>query len=211
MSDVFFPDLNMAYDFVKAPYYNTRIVQSVNGRELRACLQPQPKFNITLNFPVLSQRGLEDEFKTLENFFIARRGSFDSFLFEMLDDNEATIIIRGDGSSTYTLNLGDVQLSNVEPVESTHAYPLMWNSNGSTLMWSTNGSDLMWDNSILYTVSKDGIVQFNQPINSDMIVTINVKYYYRCRFAEDSQQFTLFCEKLWKGEVALIASLGNHL
>ena len=211
MSDVFFPDLNIAYDFVKAPYYNTRIIQSVNGRELRACLQPQPKFNITLNLPVLSQRGLETEFKTLENFFIARQGSFDSFLFEMLDDNEATIIIRGDGSSTYTLYLGDIQLSNVEPVTSTRAYPLMWNSNGSTLMWSTNGTDLMWDNSILYTVTKDGVVQFNQPINSDVVVSINVKYYYRCRFAEDSQQFTLFSEKLWKGEVALVASLGNHL
>ena len=211
MSDVFFPDLNMAYDFVKAPYYNTRIIESVNGRELRACLQPQPKFNITLNFPVLSQRGLEDEFKILENFFIARRGSFDSFLFEMLDDNEATIIIRGDGSSTYTLYLGDVQLSNVEPIASTPAYPLMWNSSGSTMMWSTNGADLMWDNSISYTVSKDGIVQFSQPIGDDVIVSINVKYYYRCRFAEDSQQFTLFCEKLWKGEVNLMASLGNHL
>ena len=211
MSDIFFPDLNLAYDFVKTPQFNTRIATSINGRELRACLQPQPKFQLQLSLPVLSDRDFENEFTTIHDFFLDRRGSFDSFLFKMLDDNSKTFSIIGNGSDTYLLIDGSTQYSNVKPQSSINLTPMMWNEDTSTKMWNENDSTLMWSDLVSFSIDKNGVLKTSKPINENYKFDVTVEYYYRCRFSEDSQQFTLFCEKLWKGEISLAASLGAHI
>ena len=211
MSNLFFPDLNLAYDYIKTPMYSTQIATSVNGKEIRACMQPQPKFEIILNLPVLSERNDEDEFTRLIDFFNDRRGSFDSFLFKAPDDYKANVIVHGNGSSVYTLNKGSIQYANVKVIPKTIETPLMWNANDQILMWKTDDSSLMWNPKYSYTVSSSGIVTFSESLAYGLSVLIPIEYYYRCRFSEDSQQFTNFCEKLWRGEVTLAASLGNHI
>ena len=98
MSDVLFPDVCIGYDFVKKPMFNTKIMTSVNGRELRASYQAVPKYEISLSLPVLHES--KKELQKIENFFIERKGAFDSFLFKMPYDNEYDCTFIGDGETT---------------------------------------------------------------------------------------------------------------
>ncbi|MDB9695044.1 DUF2460 domain-containing protein, partial [Acinetobacter nosocomialis] len=51
MSDVLFPELpGLEWDLTKTPMFNTKIMQSVNGRELRASYQAVPKYQISMSF-----------------------------------------------------------------------------------------------------------------------------------------------------------------
>ena len=43
-------------------------------------------------------------------------------------------------------------------------------------------------------------------------MSVSGTYYYRCRFADDEQQYTNFMSKLWKAnKVDMIGSLGNKV
>ena len=56
MSDVLFPDLRIGYDLTRKPMFNTKIMTSVNGRELRAGYQAVPKYEFSLTLPGLQER-----------------------------------------------------------------------------------------------------------------------------------------------------------
>jgi hypothetical protein len=209
MSDLLFPDLCIGYDFVKKPMFNTKIMTSVNGRELRASYQAVPKYEISLSLPIL--RESKKEIQKIEDFFIARRGAFDSFLFKMPWDDEYECTFNGDGQ-TDTFQLykksgeGVIPLGNTEIFETED--PLMWDENLDTPMW-TDLEALMW--AMQYSVSKNGVLTLPVPLAAGDKVTVKGTFYYRCRFADDSQAFTLFSYRLWKGEVTLIGSLGNKV
>ena len=58
MSDVLFPELpGLEWDLSKKPIFNTKIMESVNGRELRASYQAVPKYEISLSFGLFSPPG----------------------------------------------------------------------------------------------------------------------------------------------------------
>lgn len=205
MSDVLFPDLRIGYDLTRKPMFNTKIMTSVNGRELRASYQAVPKYEFSLTLPGLQER--KGELQAIEDFFIARRGAFDSFLFKMPWDNEYECTFNGDGTTTsFQLYKGQLPLGNTETFESED--PLMWNEDLDTPMW-TDLNARMWD--MQYSVSKKGILTLPVPLAAGDSVTVKGNFYYRCRFADDGQAFTLFSYRLWKGEVTLIGSLGNKV
>lgn len=205
MSDVLFPDVCIGYDFVKKPMFNTKIMTSVNGRELRASYQAVPKYEISLSLPIL--RESKREIQKIEDFFIARRGAFDSFLFKMPWDNEYECTFNGDGTTTsFQLYKGQLPLGNTETFETED--PLMWDEDLGKRMW-TDLEARMWD--MQYGVSKNGVLTLPVPLAAGDKVTVKGTFYYRCRFSDDSQAFTLFSYRLWKGEVTLIGSLGNKV
>ncbi|ENU40174.1 DUF2460 domain-containing protein [Acinetobacter johnsonii] len=205
MSDVLFPDVCIGYDFVKKPMFNTKIMTSVNGRELRASYQAVPKYEISLSLPIL--RESKREIQKIEDFFIARRGAFDSFLFKMPWDNEYECTFNGDGTTTsFQLYKGQLPLGNTETFETED--PLMWDEDLDKPMW-TDLEARMWD--MQYGVSKNGVLTLPAPLAAGDKVTVKGTFYYRCRFADDGQAFTLFSYRLWKGEVTLIGSLGNKV
>ena len=205
MSDVLFPDVCIGYDFVKKPMFNTKIMTSVNGRELRASYQAVPKYEISLSLPIL--RESKREIQKIEDFFIDRRGAFDSFLFKMPWDNEYECTFNGDGTTTsFQLYKDQLPLGNTETFETED--PLMWDEDLDRPMW-TDLEVRMWD--MQYGVSKNGILTLPVPLAAGDKVTAKGTFYYRCRFADDGQAFTLFSYRLWKGEVTLIGSLGNKV
>ena len=52
----------------------------------------------------------------------------------------------------------------------------------------------------------------NKPLNEGEMMSVSGTYYYRCRFADDEQQYTNFMSKLWKAnKVDMIGSLGNKV
>ncbi len=162
MSDVLFPELRIGYDLTRKPMFNTKIMTSVNGRELRASYQAVPKYEFSLNLPGLEER--KGELQAIEDFFIARRGAFDSFLFKMPWDNEYDCTFIGDGIRTsFQLYKGQLPLGNTETFETED--PLMWDEDLGKRMW-TDLEARMWD--MQYGVSKNGYCYINRTILKTM-------------------------------------------
>ena len=212
MSDVLFPELTIGYDLKRKPMFNTKIMTSVNGRELRASYQAVPKYEFSLSLPGLQER--KGELQEIEDFFIARRGAFDSFLFKMPFDDEYDCTFIGDGSSsTFQIYKGlgiKTPVSHVEGKWIGVINPNMWNQATSKKMWDADIEKPMW-NQATASISKNGILQFSEPLEEGIGLSVKGTYYYRCRFGDDEQSFTLFSYRLWKGEVTLIGSLGNKV
>ena len=122
-------------------------------------------------------------------------------------DNEYECTFNGDGTTTsFQLYKGQLPLGNTETFETED--PLMWDEDLDKPMW-TDLEARMWD--MQYGVSKNGVLTLPVPLAAGDSVTVKGNFYYRCRFADDSQAFTLFSYRLWKGEVTLIGSLGNKV
>ncbi|WP_151808939.1 DUF2460 domain-containing protein [Acinetobacter soli] len=213
MSDVLFPELpGLEWDLTKTPMFNTKIMQSVNGRELRASYQAVPKYQISMSFAFLRESKGRKELQKLEGFFLERRGSFDSFLFKMPEDNEFQCTFIGDGVQTSfqlykQINTTQLSLQHTQADQSEN--PLMWSVISSSRMW-TNPTSLMWV--LQFSINSKGLVLFTIPLAAGESVTITGTYYYRCRFADDEQQYTHFMSKLWKaGKVEMVGSLGNKV
>ncbi|NNH88179.1 DUF2460 domain-containing protein [Acinetobacter terrae] len=212
MSDVLFPDLIIGYDLKRKPMFSTKIMTSVNGRELRASYQAVPKYEFSLSLPGLQER--KGELQEIEDFFIARRGAFDSFLFKMPFDNEYSCTFVGDGAATnFQLYKGSgvkTPVSHTQAISAISANPYMWNQNDSKLMWDKPDETLMWNMGTVQ-ISKSGQLILSKPLEAGIKIDVKGTYYYRCRFADDDQSFTLFSYRLWKGDVTLIGSLGNKV
>lgn len=209
MSDVLFPDLRIGYDLMRKPMFNTKIMTSVNGREQRASYQAVPKYEFSLTLPGLQER--KGELQAIEDFFIARRGAFDSFLFKMPWDNEYECTFVGDGTTTsFQLYKGQLPLGNTQSQVAMDLDPTFWNEDDNQQFWSDNDDELFWDDTKI-TVSKSGVVQATKPLKAGHKFSVNGTFYYRCRFADDGQAFTLLSYRLWKGELTLIGSLGNKV
>ncbi|MDU4061175.1 MAG: DUF2460 domain-containing protein [Acinetobacter baumannii] len=213
MSDVLFPELpGLEWDLTKTPMFNTKIMQSVNGRELRASYQAVPKYQISMSFAFLRESKGRNELQQLEGFFLERRGSFDSFLFKMPEDNEFQCTFVGDGVQTSfqlykQINTTQIPLQHTQAEQSED--PLMWSENASKLMWSDPESQ-MW--LLQFGITTNGLLQMSIPLAAGESITITGTYYYRCRFADDEQQYTNFMSKLWKAEkVEMVGSLGNKV
>ena len=208
MSDVLFPEICIGYDFVRKPVFSTNIMTSVSGRELRARHYAVPRYEFSLQIPVL--RESKKELQKIENFFLDRFGSFDSFLFKAPLDNEFESEFIGDGVKT-VFQLYKQTGEQKIPITNVEAFGkvLMWNRD-QNLMWSSNDQTLMWSNDY-YQITKDGLVIFSSPPAAGQVINLTGTFYYRCRFAEDSQEFTLFSYKLWRGQINLVGSFGNKI
>ncbi|WP_288378811.1 DUF2460 domain-containing protein [uncultured Acinetobacter sp.] len=213
MSDVLFPELpGLEWDLTKTPMFNTKIMQSVNGRELRASYQAVPKYQISMSFAFLRESKGRNELQQLEGFFLERRGSFDSFLFKMPEDNEFQCTFIGDGVQTSfqlykQINTTQIPLQHTQAEQSED--PLMWSENASKPMWS-DPDNQMW--LLQFGITTNGLLQMPIPLAAGESITITGTYYYRCRFADDEQQYTNFMSKLWKaGKVEMVGSLGNKV
>ncbi|WP_407517050.1 DUF2460 domain-containing protein [Acinetobacter baumannii] len=213
MSDVLFPELpGLEWDLTKTPMFNTKIMQSVNGRELRASYQAVPKYQISMSFAFLRESKGRNELQQLEGFFLERRGSFDSFLFKMPEDNEFQCTFVGDGVQTSfqlykQINTTQIPLQHTQAEQSEDL--LMWSENASKPMWSDPESQ-MW--LLQFVITNNGMLQLSIPLLEGESITVTGTFYYRCRFADDEQQYTNFMSKLWKaGKVDMIGSLGNKV
>lgn len=217
MSNELFPELpGLEWDMVKTPTFNTKIMTSVNGRELRASYQAVPKYEISLSYAFLRENKGRTELQQLEGFFLERRGAFDSFLYKMPDDNEFSCNYLGDGSTTTfqlykTMHNSKLPLGNTKEQITGEVDPNMWNQTTTKTMWDSNVSKPMWNNATAQ-VTTDGKYILSEPLDVGVGITVSGTFYYRCRFKDDEQQFVNFMHKLWKaGKVELVGSLGSKI
>ena len=132
-------------------------------------------------------------------------------MFKAPLDNEFESEFVGDGVTT-SFQLYKQTGEQKIPITNVEAFGkvLMWSANDQALMWSANDQALMWSNDF-YQITSDGRVVFNRPLALGESISITGTFYYRCRFAEDSQEFTLFSYKLWRGQINLVGSFGNKI
>ncbi|HFX6145088.1 TPA: DUF2460 domain-containing protein [Acinetobacter baumannii] len=219
MSNVVFPELpGLEWDTSITPMFNTKIMTSINGRELRASFQAAPKYEISLSYAFLRENKERKELQQLQGFYLDRRGAFDSFLFKMPEDNEFNCTFISDGTTT-TFQLYKEMYRDKMPLVNTQGKifgsgevdPNMWNQAPSKTMWNPNQEKLMW-NTLTAQITSDGKYIISQPFEEGLEITITGTYYYRCRFKDDTQEYVNFMHRLWKaGKVDLIGSLGNKI
>ncbi|MFX7551412.1 DUF2460 domain-containing protein [Acinetobacter baumannii] len=213
MSNALFPELpGLEWDTSITPMFNTKIMTSINGRELRASFQASPKYEISLSYAFLRENKSRKELQQLQGFFLERRGAFDSFLFKMPDDNQFNCTFIGDGvTSTFQIykQIYETQIPVSNTESTTTEDPLMWDEDLDQPMW-TDLNTRMW--AMQYSVSKNGVLTLPVPLAAGDKVTVKGTFYYRCRFKDDTQEYVNFMHKLWKaGKVELIGSLGAKI
>lgn len=209
MSNAVFPLLpGLSWGASKTPQFNTKVMRAVSGRELRASLQAEPIYEIKLSFEFLRQRS-QTELDQLEAFFIARKGSYDSFLLAMPDDSTLRYVVTGNGTDdTWQIQRFGLPLLHVEP--STALFDAsMYTSDDTDNMWSPTDV-AMWLSGVV--VSAAGVITASSPPRDGQTLYTTVTYYYRCRFAEDKQEYVNFMQNLWSASrINIIGSLGNKI
>lgn len=77
----------LAFSVHRKPSFNTRISKGASGFEVRNALMQYPTWDIELTYDFLEDAsGAESSLKTIMGFFMARQGSYDSWLFKDPDD-----------------------------------------------------------------------------------------------------------------------------
>lgn len=193
------------WDIIKRPLFQTKIQQSVSMRETRAAFANYPQWRWTLHWEFLRAGttgiGTFTELQTLLNFFLARQGSYDSFLYNDLSDNTATsqVFGTGDGVTTaFQLVRSLVAGGFNEPIYNTNSTPVI-KDNGVT---KTAGVD--------YNIGATGIVTFTAPPVAAHSLTWSGTYYWRCRFDGDDAAFANFVQNFWElKEISIVSILGS--
>jgi uncharacterized protein (TIGR02217 family) len=200
MSVAVFPSLaGLEYPVLRTPMGGATLVQtSVSGKENRAALWTYPRWKWTLSFNFLRDNPVVNEFRTLVGFYIARQGSYDSFLFSDPDDRSAAgqNIGVGDGS---TLNFQLVRGLGgfAEPVLAPQAVSTVY-LNGTPLAggaWSVN--------------PLGGVVTFTSAPASGVEIAADFTFYWPVRFMADEYDFAKFMNLLWEQKKLDLISLKN--
>lgn len=94
----------LSFSVHKKPMFKTRISEAASGKEVRNALAEFPRWDFTLPYEFLEDRsGADSSLKTLMGFFLARQGSFDSWLFKDPDDYLVVNGICGDSDGVTTV------------------------------------------------------------------------------------------------------------
>jgi uncharacterized protein (TIGR02217 family) len=206
VSNAVYPSLpGLTFDVLRTPEFKTQTQRSVSGRELRATMQQNPLYTFSLTYDVLRASAALAEFQTLVGFFLARQGSFDSFLFTDPVDNAVTDQGFGAGDGiTFNFQLtrafGGGGFTFSEPVQNVNALTNIKVS-GVT---KTSGVD--------FNINSTGLVSFANAPASNTPLTWSGSFYYRCRFVADTQEASNFMNQLWSAKkVDFVGATGNKV
>lgn len=210
--DVFPALAGIGWSVTKAPAFNTRVQESVSGRENRTSLMAFPKWTIGLTFNILrddpttsSPAAPFDELKKLVGFFLRQNGSGKAFLYtDPTDSSVADMQFgTGDGNTTQfqlVRTYGAGGFTFAEPIQ---------NLNGNVTNIKDNGSTVSNAN---YSVNSTGLVTFTTAPADGHPLTWTGSYYYRVRFVNDSEEFDEFMANLWAlHKVFFVGSPGNKV
>jgi uncharacterized protein (TIGR02217 family) len=175
-----------------APKFNTRVASHVSGREIRTAWQQYAIYDLTLSFDFLRGDSTQ-EIETLQGFFLARQGQYDTFLLDLgavtqnMADSYVTMGTQatGDGVTTvFTLQRTVGEAS--EPVGYVFSADLSAVYVAGTLQDPTS-----------YTFASPNMLTFNTAPANGAQITASFRYYMVCRFAADTQDFEEFMANLW--------------
>lgn len=191
MSNAVFPSLpGLKWGVRRTPEWSTTAKTSVSGREFRSANRVYPIWHYRLAYEFLrDKRAGVDELRTLVGFFNARKGRFDSFLFNDPDDNAVTDQGFGTGNGTQT----SFQLVRTFGGADDPVYDL----NGAALIYKAGVLQTVTTH---YTISATGLVTFTSAPTGGQALTWTGAYYWRCVFERDQMDFEKFLQELWEAK-----------
>jgi hypothetical protein len=201
-----FPTLpGLAYSVKWTPrFYNMATQTVASGADIDLALSAYPLHDFELQYEFLRDGNGTVEFKTLMGFVLQIAGSSGRFLFLNPDDNAVTgqVIGTGDGvATTFTLarSFGAGGFAGVEPVGYVNNVGLNVYDNGVLKTLGTH-----------YTVSRTTpgaqTITFLVAPTSSHVITVDMGYWYYCKFPDNAQDFDKFMNGLWSLQKVLIHS-----
>lgn len=187
MGNAVFPEFpGLKWGRKKTAVWSTGTQKSASGREFRTAYYTYPQWRFSLSFEVLRTKASVNELEKLAGFFNARKGSFESFLYEDPVDNAVTDQPVGNtvqGVARYQLvrSMGGF----IEPVSAVKERPAV-KVGGTALAY---GRD--------YTVTDKGVLVFNTPQPPGRPITWTGGFYFRVRFTSDTVDFENVLGSLW--------------
>ncbi|HFA2503755.1 TPA: DUF2460 domain-containing protein [Neisseria gonorrhoeae] len=187
MGNAVFPEFpGLKWGRKKTAVWSTGTQKSASGREFRTAYYTYPQWRFSLSFEVLRTKASVNELEKLAGFFNARKGSFESFLYEDPADNAVTDQPVGNtvqGVARYQLvrSMGGF----IEPVSAVKERPAV-KVGGTALAY---GRD--------YTVTDKGVLVFNTPQPPGRPITWTGGFYFRVRFTSDTVDFENILGSLW--------------
>lgn len=203
-----FPVLSpLTWSRKKEPSQNTETNVAVSGREYQIARQVYPRWLFTLKYG--DDAWLRDqtqnstpqiplgytEFTQLTGLFLQCLGSYGEFFYTDPDDNSRFAVVCGttDGVSTtyklyYTWGTGPFTPGLTIPVG------------------GVNTIDALYLNGVLQSPltyhldSTNTLVVFNSAPATGQVITVDLHFYFRCRFLEDSELFEQWAQNLWENK-----------
>lgn len=192
MSQVIFPTLaGLEYPVKRTPEWKTLTQEATSGLEARSAPWTYPRWHWEVSYSKLSSAQAAAEFQTLVDFFNARQGQYDTFLYSDPDDNAVTNqqFGVGDGTTTaFQLTRQLVANGFSEPIFNVNGVPVIKDAG----VIKTAGAD--------YTISAAGVVTFTYTPTAGHALTWTGAYYFRCRFEDDQSEFNLFLYQLYENK-----------
>ncbi len=203
MSQLIFPVLipGMKMDLTRAPRFKTLIQSAVSGKETRAAFMGFPLWDLTLAYEFLQSGRRGNDLDQILALFGQVKGAWDSFLLSVPDDNTVTdhLIATGNGSRSYQL------MRSITASGFTLTEPVM-NVNTVTNV-KVNGIAVSG-----YTVSSTGLLTLPVTPATGAPITWSGSYYFRCRFANDTADFSRFMADLYElKSLKMIGAPGNRV
>lgn len=206
MSDAVFPTLpGLSWGIIKTPTFSTKIQKAVTGRETRISYMPAPMVKFSLPYEFLRDKmtqqnpsGVYAELRQLMGFYLARQGSFDSFIYDDPTDNTAT---------NQNIGLGDGSTKSFQLVRS-------FGSQFGEAVENINGTPTIYVNNVAtaVTIGSTGIVTFASAPSAGAALSWTGQYYYRCRFDSDSYDFEQMMQDMWSlSSIELYGALQNRV
>jgi uncharacterized protein (TIGR02217 family) len=208
MSNAVFPlpsvTPGISWSFTKSPEWSTISQRSASGRETRIAVMAYPLWNFELTYQLLRSDAAHNELQVLLDFYNARQGSFDDFLFDesFTPDDSVTAMNFGTGDGSTTV----FQLTRKMPGG---GFPELVANNNSAPQIFVNGvlKTLGTD----YTISS-GLVTFTSAPGNTLPLTWTGTYYFRCRFQEDTYDFDEFMYQFFElKKLTLVGDLGLRI
>lgn len=203
MSQAIFPALpGLAWNIKRTPLFSTNVQRALSGRELRGTFQSFPLYQFDLQIEFLRDTVAVPEADTLVGFYLARQGSFDSFLFNDASDNACTDMNFGVGDGAtrgfqLTRSFGAGGFVFPEPVQNVNVLTNIKIAGVAT------GA---------YAIDANGFVTFTSAPNPAALLTWSGSYYYRCRFLNDTLEVNNFMQNLWEVQsVQFVGAPGNRV
>lgn len=187
MSNAIFPALpGLKWGTTRTPVWSTKVQTSASGRELRANYWSYPVWKYSLSYEVLREHAALQEVQRLVGFFNARRGQFDTFLYDDPTDNavvdQSLGFVRA-GTRQYRLvrSYGGW----VEPVHVPKP-GIVLKAGGVVLTPGTH-----------YTLGDNGVITLLGGASVGQALVWTGGFYWRCRFLQDQAEFEHFLQRLW--------------
>lgn len=188
--------IGLGYAVNWKPNFFVQSQQAASGANIDLALSQAPIHEFTLTYDFLRDSFGKTEFKTMMGFFLRVQGNSGRFLFQNPDDNSVSrqIVATTDGAAHLfpfiPRTFGDDANSGSEPVgyvDLTQTFNLYLDN-----VWQSPSTY-----SVLKTIGGNQQIQFNYTPTVGQVITIDMSYFYYCKFADPSMDFEKFMDKLW--------------